>query len=65
MTVLEKCREYCKRISTSEANYNELLERIYINPVVREKECSRPNTLCENCDLNIFKYFIKKAGIDQ
>ena len=44
MTVLEKCREYCRRQSTSEEHYKELLGRICINPNVRNKECSRPDT---------------------
>jgi hypothetical protein len=54
VTVLEKCRDYCKRISSSEDNYKELLGRVWINPNVRNKECSHPEVLCENCELNRF-----------
>lgn len=54
MTVLEKCREYCKRRSTSENYYMFLLEKICILPEVRNTECSRPDQLCENCEKNKF-----------
>lgn len=61
MTVLEKCRDYCKRVSTSEDHYMFLLDNVHILPTVRNKECSRPERLCENCDLNKFRldYFNK------
>lgn len=61
MTVLEKCREYCKRMSTSEAHYQFLLSKVCINPQVRNQECSRPDCLCETCDKNKFMlaYFNK------
>lgn len=62
MTVLEKCKEYCRRQSTSEEHYKELLGRIWINPNVRNEECSRPNTICENCSLNRFR--IKEVGTE-
>ena len=58
MTILEKCREYCRRISSSEEHYQELLARVYINPAVRNKECSRPGVLCENCELNKFGRYL-------
>ena len=62
MTVLEKCREYCKRMSTSESHYMFLLEKIYIWPEVRNTECSKPDRLCENCEKNKFNinYFNKE-----
>lgn len=55
MTVLEKAREFCRRKSASEEHYKELLGRIWINPAVRNKECSKPDELCEHCSLNKFR----------
>jgi hypothetical protein len=55
MTVLEKCRDYCRRMSTSEEHYQKLLLNVWINPDQRNKECSRPELLCENCSLNKFR----------
>lgn len=54
MVVIDKCREYCKRMSTSEEHYKFILDNIFVVPHVRNKECSRPDNLCETCDLNQF-----------
>lgn len=54
MTVLEKFRAMCKRISKTEVQYNNLLEAVWINPKVRNIKCQYPDRKCEDCDLNIF-----------
>lgn len=54
MTVLEKFRAMCRRISKTEVQYNNLLEAVWINPKVRNTECQYPDRNCEDCDLNKF-----------
>ena len=56
MTVIEKVRETCRRLSTSEEHYNFLLEKVCIYPEVRNKECSRPDCKCESCEVNRFNF---------
>ena len=54
MTVLEKCRAMCRRLSKTETQYNNLLEAVWINPKVRNEECRHPELNCEECSLNRF-----------
>ena len=56
MITIDKVRNYVRSISKDEEHYNHLLERIYISPTYRNKECRHPeHETCENCPLNIFR----------
>ena len=54
MTVLEKFKAMCRRISKTEVQYNNLLEAVWINPKFRNTECQYPDRNCEDCNLNQF-----------
>ena len=56
MTVIEKVRETCRRLSTSEAHYNFLLEKVCIIPGHRNNECSKPDSKCDKCENNRFNF---------
>lgn len=56
MISIEKIRKYVRSIAKNEEHYNYLLDRIYVSPKYRNKECIHPeHETCENCSLNFFR----------
>lgn len=56
MIVIDKIRKYIHYFSKNEEQYYYVLDRIYVNPKYRNKECIHPeHDTCENCTMNSFK----------
>lgn len=52
MTVLEKVREYIHKEFPDKED--SLLDKIWINPDMRNQECKYPDLSCKDCHLNKF-----------
>lgn len=47
MIVIDKVRQYIRSLAKDDKHYKELLDRIWVNPHRRNKECPHPE--CETC----------------
>lgn len=56
MKTIDKIRCYIRSISSTEDAYNKLLNKIWINPEQRMRECKHPEQeTCAGCPLNYFR----------
>lgn len=56
MKTIDKIRAYLKSISTTEEDYNKLLDKVWISPTRRNSECLHPEQeTCARCPLNYFR----------
>lgn len=56
MKTIDKIRDYLRSISTTDEEYNKLLDKVWISPTRRNSKCQYPEQeTCAGCPLNYFR----------
>lgn len=56
MKTIDKIRQYLRSIAATEQEYSQLLDRVWIDPTKRNKECVHPEQeTCAGCPMNYFR----------